>query len=161
MNTQTRTRETIASIRLDDASIIRRAPEIERERETAIADLLASNHFIPQCIDESGPYDVFLSVRDNRLRFHISSPQLQTPREVILPMAPFRGVIKDYFLMCESYYAALGGTEPHRIEAIDMGRRGIHNEGSELLQYQLRERITLDFDTARRLFTLICVLHIK
>ena len=159
MNSTTMT-DTLIAITLDDASIVRRAPNVEDERRTAIADLLAGNVFSPQCID-AGPYEVFLSVRDNRLLFRISSERLEEPREVILPITPFRGIIRDYFMMCESYFAALGQTEPHRLEALDMGRRGVHNEGSELLIQQLQGRIKLDFDTARRLFTLICVLHIK
>lgn len=154
------TTDNVRSLTLDDASIVRRAPHIEDERRTAIADLIAGNYFAPQCVD-AGPYDVFLSVRENRLLFTISSERLESPREVILPITPFKGIIRDYFMMCESYFAALGQTEPHRLEALDMGRRGVHNEGSELLIQQLDGRIKLDFDTARRLFTLICVLHIK
>lgn len=150
----------MVSITLDDSAIIRRAPHIEAERSTAIADLIANNYFAPSCV-EAGPYDVFLSVRDNRLLLRVSSDRMEEPRDVILPIRPFKGVIKDYFLVCESYFEALNGCEPHKIEAIDMGRRGIHNEGAELLQQHLAERITLDFPTARRLFTLICVLHIK
>ena len=155
-----KTKTCIATITLDDASIVRRAKHVEDERRTAIADLIASNHFGPTCVD-AGPYDVFLSARDNRLLIRISSEDLDEPRDVVLPIRPFKPIIKDYFLMCESYFDALGTAEPHKIEAIDMGRRGIHNEGSELLQTQLQERIKLDFETARRLFTLICVLHIK
>jgi len=153
-------KDRIVSITLDDKSIIRRSPDVERERATAISDLLAGNHFAPQCVQE-GPYDVFISVRDNRLLIRISSETLETPREVVLPIKPFKQIVKDYFLMCESYLAAVNGGEPHRVEAVDMARRGVHNEGSDLLLMQLRDRITLDFDTARRLFTLICVLHIR
>lgn len=160
MKAETQTRDYIASITLDDASIIRRAAHIEDERRTAIADLIAHNQFTPHCVD-AGPYDVFLSVRDNRLLIRISSERLNVPRDVVLPLKSFSRIIKDYFMMCESYFDALGSAEPHRLEAIDMGRRGVHNEGSDLLISLLHERITLDFDTARRLFTLICVLHIK
>lgn len=160
MKVETKTRDYITSIILDDASIVRRAAHIEDERRTAISDLIAHNQFAPHCVD-AGPYDVFISARDNRLLIRISSEQLDTPRDVVLPLKSFSRIIKDYFLMCESYFDALGSAEPHRLEAIDMGRRGVHNEGSDLLINLLRERITLDFDTARRLFTLICVLHIK
>lgn len=160
MSVETIARERIASITLDDATIRRRAPEAEQERHTAIRDLLAENAFAPHCIEPAGPYDVLLSARDNRLHFTISSEQLHEPREVILPIAPFRRIIKDYFLIFESHLEAIQTGEAHRIEAIDMARRGIHNEGSEILQNQLDGRITLDFGTARRLFTLICVLHI-
>lgn len=153
-------KERISTIKLDEGSIIKRAPEVERERKIAIADLLASNSFAPYCVQE-GPYDVFLSVRDNRLLIRISSERLDEPRDVVLPIKPFKQTVKDYFFMCESYLSAVNGGEPHKIEAMDMGRRGIHNEGAELLQNQLEERINLDFATARRLFTLICVLHIR
>lgn len=157
---KSRNRQKLVAITLDDSTIITRAPHIEDERRTAIADLIAGNYFAPSCVD-AGPYALFLSVRDNRLLLRISSDSMAEPRDVVLPIRPLKSVIKDYFIMCESYFEALGGAEPHRIEAIDMGRRGVHNEGSELLQQQLEERITLDFPTARRLFTLICVLHIK
>ncbi|MCI5049373.1 MAG: UPF0262 family protein [Rickettsiales bacterium] len=160
MNVETKTRECIASITLDEGSIIRRSEEVERERATAIADLLARNHFKPHCVQE-GPYEVYLSIKDNSLLIRITSDTLTEARDVILPIKPFKGIVKDYFIMVESYLAAVNGGEPHRVEAIDMARRGVHNEGSELLQNQLDGRITLDFDTARRLFTLICVLHIR
>ncbi len=160
MNILTETRNSIRSITLDESSLIRRAEHIEAERQTAIADLIAANAFTPHCVD-AGPYDVFLSVRDNRLLFRVSSEELDEPRDVILSLKPFKRIIKDYFLMCDSYFQMMHSNQTHRLEAIDMGRRGIHNEGSELLQDQLKERITLDFDTARRLFTLICVLHIR
>lgn len=150
----------ITSIRLDDASIIRRSAEVEQERATALSDLLHENYFSPSGLPD-GPYDVFLSVRDNRLRFEIGSAQLDSSAEIILPLAPFRSIIKDYFLVCETYFDVVKTGDPYRIEAVDMGRRGIHNEGSELLKSLLEGKITMDFDTARRLFTLICVLHIK
>lgn len=153
-------KERIASIELDEGTIIKRAPEVERERAIAIADILAGNSFAPYCVQE-GPYDVFLSVRDNRLLIRINSENMDEVRDVVLPIKPFKQIIKDYFFMCESYLSAVNGGEPHKIEAMDMGRRGIHNEGSECLQNQLEERINLDFATARRLFTLICVLHIR
>lgn len=153
-------KERITRIELDESSIIKRAPEVERERATAIADLLDSNSFAPTCV-QAGPYDVFISVRDNRLLIRIDSETINEVRDVVLPIKPLKQTIKDYFLMCESYLSAVNGGEPHKIEAMDMGRRGIHNEGSELLQTVLDGRINLDFATARRLFTLICVLHIR
>ena len=152
--------ERIAEVTLDDASIIRRTPEVEHERKVAIADLIEENHFVPLDLG-CGPYSLFISVRDNRLRFVISAENLADPSEVVLSLAPFRRIIKDYFIMCESYYDAIKHASPHKIEALDMGRRGIHNEGSELLQSLLESKIALDFETSRRLFTLICVLHIK
>jgi uncharacterized protein (UPF0262 family) len=147
------------AITLDEGTIIRRADHIEAERACAINDLLAVNRFAPTCVD-AGPYELFLSTRDNKLLFRVSSPNMAEPRDVVLPLQPFKRIIKDYFLLCESYFNALDA-EAHKLEAIDMGRRSIHNEGSELLQETLKERIILDFPTARRLFTLICVLHIK
>jgi uncharacterized protein (UPF0262 family) len=152
--------EILRSIALDDAAIRRNAPEAEAEREAALADLLSSSHFAPHCFEPSGPYDVRLSARDNRLRFHIASEKLTEPREVMLPISPFRRIVKDYFIIFESHQEAVHSGQTHRLEAIDMARRGVHNEGAELLQSQLDGRISLDFDTARRLFTLICILHI-
>ncbi len=153
--------ETIAEITLDDASIIKRSAEVEHERAVALADLMTKNLFQPLCVEPSGPYSVFLSVRDNVLRFELTSEKLDASREVVMPLTPFRRIIKDYFMICESYYDAIKKSSPHQIETIDMARRGVHNEGSELLLNVMQERIKLDFDTARRLFTLICVLHIK
>ena len=153
--------ETIARIELDERTVLRRSAEVEHERKVALTDLLAKNYFQPLCIEPSGPYDVKLAVRDNRLHFELTSESLDVPREVVMPVTPFRRIIKDYFMICESYYEAIKQASPQQIETIDMARRGIHNEGSELLQDVMKERIVLDFDTARRLFTLICVLHIK
>ena len=152
--------EYISEVTLDDASIIRRTPEVEHERRVVIHDLVEENSFAPAELD-AGPYQLFISVRDNRLTLQISSETTSEPYDVIVALAPFRGVIKDYFMICESYYEAIKHASPHKIEALDMARRGVHNEGSELLKSLLEEKITLDFDTARRLFTLICVLHIK
>jgi len=153
--------EYIRTIELDDKHIIKRDEVVEAEKRTALADLLAENSFNPKCI-ECGPYDVSIGIRDNNMVMHIGADILGKERkEVLLSISPFRRIIKDYFIMCESYYSAVGVASPCKLEAIDMGRRGVHNEGSELLQTVLSEKITLDFDTARRLFTLICVLHIK
>lgn len=151
---------TIAEITLKGHAARRRTPEIERERETALRDLLAASRFAPAG-PEAGPYRVFLSVSENRLRLDVHSDRLAKPYPCALPVAPFRRVIKDYFLICESYFEAVKSGQAHRIEAVDMGRRGVHNEGAELLQSLLAGKIETDFETARRLFTLICVLHIK
>lgn len=151
---------SIVSIRLDDASITRRSAEVEHERSAALSDLLHENYFVPAGMAE-GPYDVFLSVRDNRLRFDIRTPAQPEAADVTLTLTAFRGTIKDYFLICENYFEVVKTGDPYKIEAVDMGRRSIHNEGSELLKTQLEGKITMDFATARRLFTLICVLHIK
>lgn len=150
----------IASVRLDDASIIRRSAEVEQERSAALSDLLHENYFAP-CGMGDGPYDVFISVRDNRLLFEIRGKAEEEMMEIVLPLASFRSVIKDYFLVCENYFEVVKTGDPYKIEAVDMGRRSIHNEGSELLKSVLEGKIDVDFNTARRLFTLICVLHIK
>lgn len=151
----------IASITLADSAIIRRTPEVEHERAVAISDLLAANRFAPAQLPE-GPYGVHLSIQENRLVMdvHRTEDEAQAIR-IPVPLTPFRGVIKDYFLMCESYYSALKSPNPGKIEAIDMGRRGMHNDGAEMLQELLEDKITMDHATARRLFTLLCVLHIK
>lgn len=158
--TTTQPKERIAKIALAEGSVIRRTPEIEHERTIALSDLLESNSFAPVGL-EQGPYDVALSISDNRLHILIKSLEGEELARVLLPLTPFRSVIKDYFLICESYFDAIKQGSVLRIEAIDMARRGLHNEGSELLAGLLKERVSIDFDTARRLFTLICVLHIK
>lgn len=152
--------ERIAQITLDEGSIIRRAPEIEHERMIALTDLTHNNRFSPAGLN-AGPYTVFLSVRENRLKFEITSEDLEAPYHIVLPITPLKKIIKDYFLICESYFTAIKTANTYRVEAVDIGRRGVHNEGSELLQDLLKDKIEMDFDTTRRLFTLICVLHIK
>lgn len=150
----------IANVTLDERTVIRRNPDIEHERAVAIFDLLEGNYFAPAC-DHAGPYDLHLSVQENRLIFDVRDGKGDELVTVPLPLAPFRRIVKDYFTVCESYYAAIKTASPSQIEAIDMGRRGLHNEGSELLKERLAGRIEIDFPTARRLFTLLCVLHIK
>jgi len=149
----------LTSITLDEGSIKKRSKEAEHEKTVAIADLLDENTFHPLCMS-GGPYALHLSIAEGRLIFDITSEKGDKAK-AILSIAPLRGIIRDYFMICESYYDALGNTSAGKIEAIDMGRRGIHNEGSEELRNVLKERINVDFPTARRLFTLICVLHIK
>ena len=152
--------ERIAKITLDESSIKHRTMEVEHERSVAVADLLGDNVFAPVGM-ECGPYDVHLRIEEGRLVFDIQSPSADKKSKVALSVAPLRSVIRDYFIVCESYYQALKNASPSKLEAIDMGRRGVHNEGSEALQDMLQGKITLDHRTARRLFTLICVLHIK
>ncbi|MGD1879097.1 MAG: UPF0262 family protein [Kiloniellaceae bacterium] len=152
--------ERLTSVTLDDSAVIRRSPEVEHERAVAIYDLLEDNAFRPQG-DYSGPYHLHLSIAENRLQMDILSEADEPLETVALPLLPFRRVVRDYFAVCETYYEAIKTASPARIEAIDMGRRGLHNEGSELLQERLDGKIEIDFDTARRLFTLICVLHIR
>ena len=151
--------DRIIKITLDESSIKKRSMEAEHEKSVAIADLRAENLFQPLCM-HGGPYEVHLSISEGRLVFDITSEKGEKAKAV-LAIQTLRGVIRDYFMICESYYEALKIASPSKLEAIDMGRRGVHNEGSEALQTLLKDRIKVDFPTARRLFTLICVLHIK
>ena len=150
----------IASIVLDEGTVLRRTREIEQEREIAIYDLLEANCFAPADVPP-GPYDLVLAVSENRLVFDIRDTAGIELRKVMLSLTPFRRLIKDYFLVCESYFKAIRNAPPSQIEALDMGRRGLHDEGSHLLKDRLEGKIEVDFDTARRLFTLLCVLHLK
>ncbi|PKU26337.1 UPF0262 family protein [Telmatospirillum siberiense] len=153
-------RHRLIHVQLDEKTFVRRKPEVEHERAIAIYDLLEDNYFHPLG-DEGGPYALHLSLIDNRLIFDIRSEAGDPLAEVALPLAPFRGIVKDYFIVCESYYGAIKQSTPSQIEAIDLGRRGLHNEGSALLRERLADKVELDLKTARRLFTLICVLHIR
>ena len=150
----------IAHLELDERTVLRRNPDVEHERSVAIFDLLEENRFGPVG-HEGGPYHLRLGIADNNLVFDIRDVADQPVDRVTLSLASFRGIVKDYFMVCESYYAAIRQATPSQIEAIDMGRRGLHNEGSELLRERLSDKVEIDFDTARRLFTLICVLHIR
>jgi len=147
----------LAAVRLDPDSLGAASADAEHERRVAIYDLLEENSFRPRD-SERGPYELDLSLADRRLVMDISREGGDRLHAFVLSLSPFRGVIKDYFMICESYYEAIRTAAPSRIEAIDMGRRGLHNEGSELLQERLQGKIEVDFDTARRLFTLICAL---
>jgi uncharacterized protein (UPF0262 family) len=140
--------------------VVRRSPEIEHERAVAIYDLIEENCFAPVG-DECGPYSLFLAIEENRLVFDIRREDEAPVGKVMLALGPFRRVVKDYFTVCESYYAAIRNASPSQIEAIDMGRRGLHNEGADLLRERLVGKIETDSNTARRLFTLICVLHLR
>ncbi|TWH00568.1 uncharacterized protein (UPF0262 family) [Mesorhizobium sp. J18] len=142
-----------------DESIGRSTPDIEHERAVAIFDLVEENSFRPVGDELGGPYKLKLSLVDSRLVFAISREDGTTVVTHILSLTPFRRIVKDYFLICESYYQAIRSATPSQIEAIDMGRRGLHNEGSQTLMERLKGKIEVDFDTARRLFTLVCVLH--
>jgi uncharacterized protein (UPF0262 family) len=150
----------IADVVLDEASLAVATPEAEHERRVAIFDLLEHNSFTPDG-SPGGPYRLKLSVVEQRLVFDIATLADEPVRVLILSLSPFRRIIRDYFLICESYYEAIRSATPAQIEAIDMGRRGLHNEGSELLEQRLAGKVALDFDTARRLFTLICALHVR
>ena len=154
-------RTRLIDVQLDEKTVGRRNQEVEHERAIAIYDLLEENHFEPVGCGE-GPYRLRLALEDNqRLIFDIRDADDVPLARVPLPLLPFRRIVRDYFQVCESYYDAIKHAAPSRIEAIDMGRRGLHNEGSELLRERLDGKIEIDFDTARRLFTLICVLHIR
>ncbi len=150
----------LVAVTLDDESIGRSGPDAEHERAVAIYDLLEQNTFAPVG-HQGGPYTLQLSITENRLVFDVRLKDGTPVVAHLFSLTPFRRLVKDYFMICESYYSAIRTSTPSQIEAIDMGRRGLHNEGSELLIERLKEKIELDFDTARRLFTLICVLHWK
>jgi uncharacterized protein (UPF0262 family) len=150
----------LVAVTLDEQSIGRSGPDIEHERAVAIYDLIEENEFQPVGQD-AGSFALHLSMADNRLVFDIRTPNGEPVVAHLLSMSPFRRIVKDYFMICDSYYAAIRTATPDRIEAIDMGRRGLHDEGSKLLQERLSGKVHMDFATARRLFTLICVLHWK
>jgi uncharacterized protein (UPF0262 family) len=152
--------QRIAKITLDEKTVVRRNADIEHERAVAIFDLLEENSFVPVA-GYPGPFHLDLAIEDNRLILDIRDTGDISYERIALSLAPFRGIVKDYFLICESYFAAIKRASPAQIEAIDMGRRGLHNEGSELLRERLAEKVVVDLGTARRLFTLVCVLHIR
>lgn len=153
----------IIHIEIDDSNLPPPTPEIEQERRVAVFDLLEGNHFsLPARADRelpSGPYRVGLAVKEKRLVFDIQTEAMQKAAEFHLSLSPFRQVVKDYWSICESYYDAVKNMPPGQIETIDMARRGIHNEGARILTERLAGKADVDNDTARRLFTLICVLH--
>jgi uncharacterized protein (UPF0262 family) len=152
--------DRIADITLDERTVVRRNADIEHERAVAIFDLLEENSFAPVS-GVKGPFHLRLGIEESRLVVDIRDAGGAGLERVLLPLSPFRSIVKDYFLVCESYYNAIKTASPSRIEAIDMGRRALHDEGSDLLRERLAERVALDFNTARRLFTLLCVLHIR
>ena len=153
----------ISAITLDDTGLAPPTPEIEQERKVAMFDLLEDNSFILPARDgravPAGPYLLALSIRERRLVFDIRTETKEVAGEFHLSLGPFRQVVKDYFQICESYFSAVKSLPPSQIETIDMARRGIHNEGARVLQERLDGKAEVDTDTARRLFTLICVLH--
>ena len=153
----------ISHIDLDDRNLPPPTPEIEQERKVAIYDLIEENSFVLPVRDDrtppEGPYHLGLSIRDKRLVFDIQTEGGEKAAEFHLSLSPFRQVVKDYYQICESYFTAVKTLPPSQIETIDMARRGIHNEGSRVLQERLEGKAEVDTDTARRLFTLICVLH--
>ncbi|MGC6399675.1 UPF0262 family protein [Sphingomonas sp. FW199] len=154
----------IIDITLDERTILWRSAEIEQERRIAMLDLMESNHFRPARAypdQYAGPFRIALRVEDGRLAIEIQRTDGTMLEMILLGLARFRRIIRDYFAICDSYYKALRSASPDQIETVDMARRGIHNQGAELLIERLTDKIEIDFDTARRLFTLICVLHIR
>jgi len=154
--TDDRSRHRLQSVVLDEASLASVSRDQEHERQVAIFDLLEANYFEPAGAD-GGPYALTIALIDNRLALDIEGPDYQ--HRHLLSLSPFRSLIKDYFLVCESYYDAIRNATPAQIEALDMGRRGLHDEGSALLRARLEGKVATDLDTARRLFTLVCALH--
>jgi len=153
-------KQRLAAVTLDEATIGRANGDIEHERAVAIYDLLERNSFAPVGHD-GGPYALHLSVNGNRLAFAVALADGTPVVTHLLSLTPLRRIVKDYFLVCDSYYQAIRTATPDKIEAIDMGRRAIHNDGSQILLERLNGKVAVDTDTARRLFTLICVLHWK
>ncbi len=150
----------LVEIALDGDRVARRSPEVEHERAVAIFDLLQDNVF-ELTSGETGPYRLRLGIAERRLSFDIRDSEDAPLNRIMLPLTPFRSVIRDYFTVCEAYFEAIKTASRARIEAIDMGRRGLHDEGAEILRERLAADIAIDADTARRLFTLICVLHTR
>ncbi len=155
-------RRSFIKIQLDEKSFLRRRPEVEHEREVALFDLLEENLFILKNADNAaGPFHLSLGLTEDRLIFEVRDTADALLREIVLAVKPFRMIIKDYFLVCESYFDAIKVASPSEIEAIDMGRRGLHNEGAQMLKERLAEHVELDQGTSRRFFTLLCVLHMR
>jgi uncharacterized protein (UPF0262 family) len=150
----------IVGITLDEHTVVRRSPDIEHERAVAIFDLLEDNRFAPAS-GLDGPFHLNLAIEENRLTIEVRSAANGSWETILLPLAPFRGIVRDYFMVCESYYQAIRRSSLAQIEAIDAGRRSLHDEGSTSLMERLADKVVIDHDTARRLFTLICVLHLR
>ncbi|HET7850744.1 MAG TPA: UPF0262 family protein [Pseudolabrys sp.] len=150
----------LVGVKLDEKSIGRSNPDVEHEREVAIYDLLEQNSFAPLG-PAGGPYVLHLSISGNRLLFDIRQEDGTPVVKHFFSLSPLRRIVKDYYLICDSYYQAIRTATPDKIEALDMGRRAVHNDGSTILMERLKGKVEIDIDTARRLFTLVCVLHWK
>ena len=150
----------LAAITLDEKSVVQRSRAVEQEREIAIYDILEANVFKPEG-SAGGPYHLTLGLEENRLVLDIALEDGTSPSRMTLSLTPLRKTMKDYFLVCESYYKAIRTAPPHQIEALDMARRTLHDEGATELQKRLKDKVETDFDTARRLFTLVCVLQMR
>jgi uncharacterized protein (UPF0262 family) len=153
-------KQRLTSVVLDEESIGRSNPDVEHERKVAIYDLIEQNSFAPAG-NAKGPFKLHLSITGNRLVFDIRRANGAPVMAHLLSLSPLRRLVKDYFMVCDSYYDAIRHATPDRIEALDMGRRALHDEGSQLLRTRLAGKVEIDDDTARRLFTLISVLHWK
>ena len=151
----------LIEINLDEAGLAAPTPEVDQERKVAIFDLLEDNAFALEKSQAAGPYKLNLAVRERRLVFDVRTKEDDPAGEFHLSLSPFRQIIRDYFAICESYFDAVKTLPPSQIEAIDMGRRGVHNEGARVLKERLDGKVEIDEATSRRLFTLICVLHFK
>ena len=154
------TNNRIVAVTLDEESIGRSGPDIEHERAIAIYDLIEENLFAPEGA-VAGPFTLHIGITGNRLMFDIRKQGGEPVIAHLMSLTPFRRIVKDYFMICDSYYQAIRTATPDKIEAIDMGRRGVHDEGSRTLMERLEGKVRMDFETARRLFTLISVLHWK
>ncbi len=155
-------RRRIVHVALDERGVIRRAPDVEHERAVAIYDLIEENLFVPKDCADAGPFRLHLRLEDTtRLILDVRDGADAPLTEIALSLQPFRRIVRDYFMVCESYYAAIKRSTLAQIEALDMGRRGLHDEGSALLIERLADKVAVDHPTARRLFTLICVLHMR
>jgi uncharacterized protein (UPF0262 family) len=152
--------QRLVGVFLDERSVISRSAQVDHERKVAIYDLIEENNF-KLAGDFPGPFNLHLSIVENRFVFEIRDTKDNELSRFTQPLSPLRAVIKDYFMICDSYYKAIKLATPQKIEAIDMGRRGLHNEGAEILQERLAGKVEIDSGTARRLFTLICILHIR
>ncbi|MEK9724763.1 MAG: UPF0262 family protein [Rhodospirillaceae bacterium] len=150
----------IVQISLDEKTVVRRSPQVEHERKVAIFDLLEDNRFALVGVSY-GPYSLHLGIQDNRLVFDVRAADESKLTQIKLPISLFRRIVRDYFVICDSYFEAIKTKAPSQIEAIDMARRGLHNEGAEILRERLSDSVEIDQQTARRLFTLVCVLHIR
>jgi uncharacterized protein (UPF0262 family) len=150
----------IVKVDLDESSASGGTPESQQERAIAIFDLIEENTFAP-AIEHDGPYHLKLAIEESRLVFFVCDTDDRELHRFILSLTSFRRIVKDYFDICDSYYKAIRSASPSQIEAIDMGRRGLHNEGSEILKERLKGKVEIDFNTARRLFTLICALFMR
>lgn len=158
------TTRKLIDVTLDESTIVRWSADVEHERRIAVFDLLEENSFhLQKSADDTyeGPYKLHLGTIEGRLQFDVKNDEDHLLMSFRLAMTPFRRIIREYFAICDSYYEAIKSASPSQIEAIDMGRRGLHNEGSSLLMERLEGKVEVDMQTARRLFTLVCVLHLK